>query len=108
MTARVEVRPSGVHFDVEAGETVLRAALRQGLRWPTVCGGHARCTTCYFKLLEGERHVNQSTPAEHEALRMIVRRYPGEEARIRLACQTRLTGDVTIFKRGLDPTSGER
>jgi CDP-4-dehydro-6-deoxyglucose reductase len=48
----VTIQPSGQQFQVEDGEAVLAAALRQGLVLPYGCKNGA-CGTCKGKLLEG-------------------------------------------------------
>ncbi|HWA38348.1 MAG TPA: CDP-6-deoxy-delta-3,4-glucoseen reductase [Burkholderiales bacterium] len=49
---RVTLQPSGLQFDVEDGESVLTAALRQGYVLPYGCRNGA-CGSCKGKLLEG-------------------------------------------------------
>src|SRR5712671_250629 len=49
---RVTLQPSGLQFDVEEGESVLGAALRQGYVLPYGCKNGA-CGSCKGKLLEG-------------------------------------------------------
>lgn len=106
-TARVV--PSGHEFPVRAGETVFAAAVRAGLHWPTTCFGQARCTACALRLEDGAQHARPLTGAETEALRGLAqaagRSRP--ERNMRLACQLRLTGDVTVRKPGVRPTSEE-
>jgi len=48
----VTLKPSGQQFQVEAGETILAAALRQGLVLPYGCKNGA-CGSCKGKILEG-------------------------------------------------------
>jgi CDP-4-dehydro-6-deoxyglucose reductase len=50
---KVTVQPSGHVFDVEEGESVLAAALRQDLVLPYGCRNGA-CGTCKGKILEGQ------------------------------------------------------
>jgi CDP-4-dehydro-6-deoxyglucose reductase len=50
---RVTLQPSGLQFDVEQGESVLAAALRQGYVLPYGCKNGA-CGSCKGKLLEGQ------------------------------------------------------
>jgi CDP-4-dehydro-6-deoxyglucose reductase len=50
---RVTLQPSGLQFDVEEGESVLTAALRQGYVLPYGCKNGA-CGSCKGRLLEGE------------------------------------------------------
>jgi len=49
---RVTLQPSGLQFEVEEGESVLGAALRQGYVLPYGCKNGA-CGSCKGKLLEG-------------------------------------------------------
>ncbi len=53
MSFTVTVQPSGRRFQVEAGETVLDAALRQGLTFPYGCRSGV-CGACKGKILAGE------------------------------------------------------
>jgi len=86
----VEVE-GGPDFELAHGEdTLLRGALRAGWDWPYECsvGG---CGSCRFELLEGQT----------EELWL---RAPGLSARDRqrgkrLACQTRVTGDLRVRVR---------
>ena len=48
----VTIQPSGQHFQVEDGETVLAAALRQGLVLPYGCKNGA-CGTCKGRIVSG-------------------------------------------------------
>jgi CDP-4-dehydro-6-deoxyglucose reductase, E3 len=50
---KVKVQPSGHEFDVEEGESVLTAALRQDLVLPYGCRNGA-CGSCKGKILEGQ------------------------------------------------------
>jgi CDP-4-dehydro-6-deoxyglucose reductase, E3 len=50
---KVRIQPSGHQFDVEQGESVLTAALRQDLVLPYGCRNGA-CGTCKGKIVEGE------------------------------------------------------
>jgi CDP-4-dehydro-6-deoxyglucose reductase, E3 len=50
--AKVTVQPSGQTFDVEAGEAVLTAALRQGVMLPYGCKNGA-CGSCKGKIVSG-------------------------------------------------------
>ena len=52
-TFNVEFTPSCEAFDVEDGETVLDAALRQGVQIPYGCR-NGRCSTCKFQVEDGE------------------------------------------------------
>ena len=53
MSFRVSVPASGHEFEVETGETILEAALRQGIGLPYGCRNGA-CGKCAGELLSGE------------------------------------------------------
>jgi CDP-4-dehydro-6-deoxyglucose reductase len=53
MSFQVRVQPSGHSFQVEKGETVLDAAMRQGIDLPYGCRGGA-CGSCAGYLISGE------------------------------------------------------
>lgn len=53
MTYQVTVEPTGDVVEVEEGQTILDASLRQGVWLPFACG-HGTCATCKCQLLEGE------------------------------------------------------
>jgi CDP-4-dehydro-6-deoxyglucose reductase len=61
MSFTVQIEPSGHRFEVEAGETILDGALRQGYAFPYGCrnGG---CGACKGKLLSGEVDYGTNRP----------------------------------------------
>jgi CDP-4-dehydro-6-deoxyglucose reductase, E3 len=52
MTFDIQMQPDGQHFQAEAGETLLEAALRQGIVLPYGCRG-GQCGSCLATLLSG-------------------------------------------------------
>jgi CDP-4-dehydro-6-deoxyglucose reductase len=70
MSFNVTLRPSGVAFQVESDETVLQAAIRQGVGLPYGCRDGA-CGSCKSHLLEGSvvlgEHQLKALSAEEEA-----------------------------------------
>jgi ferredoxin len=52
MTYTVTIRSTGVRFTVEAGETILQAGLRQGIRLPYGCHGGV-CGVCLSRVFAG-------------------------------------------------------
>jgi 2Fe-2S ferredoxin len=101
----VNVEPSGVDVEVAEGKSVMAEAERQGLFWPTVCHGLAECHTCFFEVLEGEENLEPPNHLETTALKDFSGRSWYEGKVIRLACQTRVHGDVTVRKPGVRPAS---
>lgn len=61
MTFEVTVEPTGEVIEVEEGQTVLQAALRQGVFLPFACG-HGTCATCKCDLLEGDIDHGNASP----------------------------------------------
>jgi 2Fe-2S ferredoxin len=93
----VHVEPSGFDIVVQADESLLAAALRQGYRWPTLCHGVGECTICFVKLLAGAEHVAPARLPEQERLLECGRDGPD----VRLACQLGIHGPITVLKQGL-------
>lgn len=52
MSYEVTIEPTGDVIEVEDGQTLLQAALRQGVWLPFACG-HGTCGTCKVQVLEG-------------------------------------------------------
>jgi 2Fe-2S ferredoxin len=102
--AIVRVEPSGVDLEPARGETMIEAAWRLGYYWPTVCYGQAQCTVCHVEVVEGDEHL---TPIEDDERDALEHRLPGahrrDTTRVRLACQARVTGPVTVLKHGVRP-----
>ena len=87
MSHTVPIEPIGEQIDVEDGQTILQAALRQGVWLPFACG-HGTCATCKVQVLEGDVEVGDASPF---ALMDIER----DEGKV-LACCATVESDVTI------------
>ncbi|WP_317930675.1 phenol 2-monooxygenase domain-containing protein [Halioxenophilus sp. WMMB6] len=61
MSYEVTIEPTGDVITVEEGQTILDAALRQGVWLPFACG-HGTCATCKIQVLEGEADVGEASP----------------------------------------------
>ena len=87
MNCKVRVLPSGHEFTVKPGESVLDAALRQGVTLPYGCR-NGTCGSCKGKVVAGQVEYGDSPPValsdEERAQGMA------------LFCQARPLGDVTI------------
>jgi serine/threonine protein kinase/hemoglobin-like flavoprotein/class 3 adenylate cyclase len=79
------------------GMTLLEVSRAHGISHSQVCGGKARCTTCRVVVLEGAGHLGARTPAE---LATAERKHWPES--IRLACQARVLGPVTVRRLVVD------
>lgn len=67
MAKTVSLAPSGKHFQVEEGETVLAAALRQGIHLPYGCRTGS-CGTCRAHVAAGQTHYPDGPPLAITAL----------------------------------------
>lgn len=61
MSYEVTVEPTGDVIEVEEGQTILDAALRQGVWLPFACG-HGTCATCKVQVLEGDGDIGNASP----------------------------------------------
>ncbi len=61
MSYTVSIQPSGHQFDVDEGETVLDAALRQNIGLPYGCRS-GNCGSCAGEVLEGEAWYPEAEP----------------------------------------------
>jgi len=84
---------------IECGprESVLSAGLRVGVPFAHACGGRASCSTCRVVVVEGWSSCTEQTAKE----RVIAERL-GFSPEFRLACQTRVSADLTVRRLVLD------
>lgn len=94
----VTVLPVDVTVPVEDTESLLAAAQRAGLWWPTICGGDTECGTCWTIVESGAEHCSPMGPDEQARLAVGVK---AKEPRARLACQIRVHGPVTVSRRNV-------
>lgn len=99
MNYRVQVRPSGREFTVEEGESVLDAALRQGIAFPYGCRNGA-CGSCRGKVLDGDFAYPDGLPpalTQKEA-----------DQGLAVFCQARAVSDLTIEVDAMSTVQGIR
>jgi phenol hydroxylase P5 protein len=87
MSYQLTIEPLGATIDVEEGQTLLDAALRQGIYIPHACG-HGLCGTCKVEVTSGEvdhGHANPFALMDFE-----------RDAGKTLACCATLQSDATI------------
>jgi adenylate cyclase len=87
----VHFLPDDQEIEVSEGETILLAALRAGITHAHLCGGGARCSTCRVIILEGLENCAPRN-AKEQAIADNLRFDP----KVRLACQTVVTGRVKL------------
>jgi serine/threonine protein kinase/ferredoxin/hemoglobin-like flavoprotein len=98
-SARVVFRERGERVIVDGvmGTSVLDVSLKHGLPHAHACGGHGKCTTCRVVVLEGAENLSPRTEREQ----VIARRKAWPET-VRLACQARVLGPVSVRKLVMD------
>ncbi|MEM7104732.1 MAG: adenylate/guanylate cyclase domain-containing protein [Bacteroidota bacterium] len=73
--------------------TILEATLSANINHIHACGGNARCSTCRVHVRKGLENCLPRNEAEQEMAEKL--RFP---ASIRLACQTQISGNVSIHR----------
>lgn len=80
-----------------AKETILGAALREGIPFAHACGGRALCSTCRVLVVDGGTACTPRTTKERAVADRL-----GFGDEFRLACQTSVTAEVTVRRLVLD------
>ncbi|MFA5308053.1 MAG: ASKHA domain-containing protein [Dehalococcoidales bacterium] len=95
-------QPSGLRGKVAEGVTVLEAARQLGAGLESLCGGKGTCGKCKIRIEEGEypkykikSAVTAVTSNDEVNARFLSRQQLRQN--FRLACQTRIHGDVVVF-----------
>ena len=98
MTAEltVDFEPLGRRARVALDTTLLQAARQAGVGLNAICGGAGTCGTCCVRVVAGE--VSLPTEAERDAV----------ADGCRLACQTRVLGDVRVDVPSTSITAPQR
>lgn len=100
---KVTIQPLNLTIDVEEGDTLMEAAWRHGLYWPTTCGGQGICTSCACSVEDGAENLEAMGRSERKTLTAELSEEAISQRRLRLACQARVRGDVAVSKRGVRP-----
>jgi adenylate cyclase len=79
---------------IEAGQSILEASLAADVPHYHTCGGRAQCSTCRVLVISGMENL---TPMNEFELSLRTRKKFADD--IRLACQTKVTGDNVKLKR---------
>src|SRR5690606_26468124 len=89
MSVEITFLPSTKKISVRPGTSVLEAASRARVQIRSRCGGNASCLMCKVQV-EPDARLQPMTMNEQRKLGELA------EQNIRLACQSRVTGNVTI------------
>lgn len=90
-THRVTLRPSQNVVEIPEGKNLLEALRACDTYVKSSCGGHATCSDCIIKVVSGEDNI---TPPPFSELKLLGNVF--HITKERLACQTCVTGPVTI------------
>ncbi len=96
----VTVLPLGLELEVAETQTVMAAAHQAGYIWPTECQGEASCGLCVSIIREGTENCAPMLDEERETLERTMGMIDSSR---RLACRLKVTGPVTLTKRGVRP-----
>ncbi len=77
--------------------TVLEAILKAKINHVHVCGGNARCTTCRIYIIAGLSNCRPRNEKEKQLADKL-----GFPQNIRLACQTKISGNISIRRPVVD------
>ncbi len=77
-----------------AGDTILDAALDNGIPLEHECGGNCACTTCHVHILVGMEHLSRMEDVEADRLTSAEDRI----ATSRLGCQAILKGGMVTVR----------
>jgi len=89
--------PDKKEVDTNKETTILQASLKAGIPHTNVCGGNSRCSTCRVMILEG---IDCCTPRTEKE--QIISDRLNFDPSIRLACQTKVSGNVNLRRLVLD------
>ena len=84
--------PDGQTARIPAGLSVLDASRMIGVPHASVCGGRGRCSTCRVRVTAPDTHLPPPSSGERRVLDWV----GVDPALVRLACQLRPLGDVTV------------
>ena len=83
--------PDGRSARVPLGFSVLEASRAARVPHASLCGGRARCSTCRIRVVAGTGRIPAPMPGEQAVLDRV-----GAGPLVRLACQLRPLGDISV------------
>ena len=89
-----ELCPDGAAIEAPEGQTVLDAALKNGISIPHACEKSCACTTCHLVIREGFDSLDESDDLEDDMLDKAW----GLESNSRLSCQVFPVDDLTVIE----------
>jgi adenylate cyclase len=95
--------PGGRWIDIAQGFTVLEASQMLGVPHTSICGGKGRCSTCRIGVRGDAAALPPPSPEEQRVLLRI-----GAPANVRLACQLRPRGPISVVPLTSSPQAGRQ
>ncbi|CAM4042867.1 MULTISPECIES: ISC system 2Fe-2S type ferredoxin [Pseudoalteromonas] len=89
-----ELCPEGAAIEAPKGQTVLDAALKNGISIPHACEKSCACTTCHIIVREGFDSLDESDELEDDMLDKAW----GLEAESRLGCQAVIADEDLVVE----------
>jgi len=89
---KIMFQNTNTEVEVVEGTTILEAALDNNIDLDNDCGANGVCGTCHVYIDVG---VDQVSPPESDEADLL-ESVEGLTERSRLACQTRVMGDITV------------
>ena len=86
--------PEGAEFEAQPGESVLNAALKNGIEIDHACEKSCACTTCHVIIREGFDSLNESDELEDDMLDKAW----GLEPESRLSCQACVANEDLVIE----------
>ncbi|WPC73536.1 ISC system 2Fe-2S type ferredoxin [Vibrio porteresiae] len=86
--------PEGAEFEAQPGESVLNAALKNGIEIDHACEKSCACTTCHVIIREGFDSLNESDELEDDMLDKAW----GLEPESRLSCQACVADEDLVIE----------
>ena len=86
--------PEGAVIEAQPGETIMKAALRNGIEIEHACEKSCACTTCHCVVREGFDSLEPSDELEDDMLDKAW----GLEPESRLSCQARLADEDLVVE----------
>lgn len=88
----------GHSIEVNKGDTILDASIANDIPIQHACGGFCSCTTCHVIVKEGMENLAPMEEDETDRIQGVEQQSPSS----RLACQSRVLGDVVVEIVNLD------
>lgn len=98
---KITFLPMNQTIEAQEGETILDVALGADIPIQHACGGFCACTTCHVWVKSGGAHLSAIAEDEDERIGLATGLKPSS----RLACQSRVHGDVTVEIVNLEAVS---